>query len=311
MQLPSFSVRAGIFTLMLAITLVACDNQDPIELLPEDQAPAITLVSPSNNTLLREVGESFTVTFQLADNEALELLRITAEIYDQRDVLIGSSFLVRDMEVSGTNVVMDYTDQVPQGALPYYKVKYTAHAIDRKGEFSSAFFWVSVLPEPATPAPFEVRSYTGDSIFNDQANFGYAYNFTARQLYPLPGNFGSDLDYDIRENSNTARSGLYRPRLFSPNNEFFGQDSVFVITDETRFNYDAATYETIFNAFFSDPMPMPRTPELEVGDIVIVRLTKAPQPQFAVMKITEIFSDGAGILIGDKLFFDYKVTAKP
>lgn len=310
MKYPSLFRRLWVPGLILLISLYGCDNGEPIELLPEDQAPAITLVSPANNSLLREVDEPFTVTLQLADNEALTLLRFTAEIFDEDDQLIGSSFLVRDIEVNGTNLTLDVTEKVPQGALPYYKVKYTAHAIDSKGEFGSTFFWVSVLPEPATPAPYEIRTYTGDSIFNSEAAFGKGYNFTNRQLLPSPQFQGTDLDYDIREVSKTAKL-LYQPRLASPSNAFFGQDSVFVLTDESRFNYDAATYETIFNAFFSDPAPSAETRTLDIGDIVIVRLTKAPQPQFAVMKITGIKDDGAGINILDVMRFDYKVTALP
>ena len=310
MKLPSLFRQTRILAMIGLLAVIACDNQEVIDLLPEDQAPAITLISPANSSLLRRVDESFEVTVQLADNEELRLLRLTAEIFDERDVQIGNSFLVKDMEVTGKNVTIDITEKVPQGALPYYKVKYTVHAIDTKGDFSSAFFWVSVLPEPVNPAPYEVRTYTRDSIFNSEANFGKGFNFTNRELLPNPQRQGTDLDYDIREISKTARL-LYQPILASPSNAFFGQDSVFVITDESRFNYDAATYETIFNAFFSDPAPAPQTPALKIGDLVIVRLTKAPQPQFAVMKITGIKDHGAGVNIFDVLRFDYKVTALP
>ncbi len=309
MKLPSL-FRYSWFMALVILVVAGCDNQEPIDLLPEDQAPAITLVSPSNSNILKRVDEAFVVTVQVADNEELKLLRITAEIFDEREQQIGSSFLVRDVEVNGTNVLIDITEKVPQGALPYYKVKYTVHAIDSKGEFMSTFFWVSVLPEPVTPAPYEVRTYTRDSLFNSEAPFGKGFNFTSREFLPNQQRQGTDLDYDVIEVSGTAKL-QYKPRLSSPSNAFFGQDSVFVITNEARFNYDAATYETIFNAFFSDPNPAPETPELKVGDFVIVRLTKAPQPQFAVMKITSIKDDGAGVNIFDVLRFDYKVTALP
>ena len=296
---------------LVAVFQGGCQPDEEIELLPEDRSPAITLISPSNSSLLKEVDESFTVTVQLADNEALKLLRITAEIFDQQDQQIGTSFLVRDIEVSGTNVTLDLTEKVPQGALPFYKVKYTIHAIDSKGEFSSAFFWVSVLPQPADPAIYEVRSYTRDSIFNSEAPFSRGFNFTNREPLPNQVRQGTDLDYDIREISRTAKL-LYKPRLSSPSNDFFNQDSIFVITSASRFNYDAATYETIFNAFFSDPNPAVTTPELKVGDLVIVRLTKAPKPQFAVMNIRAIKDDGGGTFnIRDVVVFDYKVTALP
>ncbi len=311
MKLLNIPVRLLVLGLIGTLVLWSCNDEDPLTLLPVDQAPAITLISPANSSLLRELDEDFTVTVQVADNEALKLLRLTAEIYDQNDLQIGSSFLVRDIEVSGTNVILDITDKVPQGALPFYKVKYTCYVIDSKGEVSSAFFWVSVLPPPSEPPVFEIRSYTGDSIFNSEATFGRGFNFTNREILPNPTRQGSDLDYDILEVSKTARQ-LYRPRLSSPSNDFFDRDSIFVITNSTKFNFEEATYQTLFNAFYSDPAPFTITPALEVGDLVIVRLTKAPRPQFAVMRIIDIKDDGAGTFnVRDVLRFDYKVTAKP
>ena len=292
--------------LIMGLSVFSC-KEEPIDLLPEDLPPAITILSPSNNNLLREKSEPFTITLQLADNEALKLLRIAGEIYNQKDSLV-SEFTVPDMLVSGTNATVDYTDTVPDATEAYFKVKYTCYALDAKGDYASTFFWVSVLPDPTDPSPYVVLSYTGDSIRNDQQSMGFAFNFTAREGLPSATN-NNELDFDIAESSNSARL-VFKPQLISPNNTKAGQDSVFVMTNSSKFNFESATYETLFRAYFSDPAPYSKTPELKAGDYVIVRLTKSPQPQFAIMKINEVVNDGAGILINDRVKFDYKVTSQ-
>ncbi|MEL6675077.1 MAG: hypothetical protein AAFR61_22910 [Bacteroidota bacterium] len=303
----SSTISTGAIALLLVIGIFSC-KQETIDLLPPDEGPAITIVAPSNTNLLRQKSQPFTVTFQMADNEDLRLLRITGEVYNERDSLIGNNFQAPDVDVSGTTAMVDYTDVVPSTTKSYYKVKYTCYAIDSKGDFASTFFWVSVLPDPGEPSPFIVLEYENDSIFNNKHSGRYAFNFTARAQLPLSGS-GNELDFDIKENSGTAQL-IFKPRLISPNNQLLGQDSVFVFTDASRFNYEEATYTTLYEAFFSDPAPYAETPELQVGQYIIVRLTKAPQPQFAIMKINGILDDGAGIQIDDRIYFDYKVTSQ-
>ena len=124
---------------------------------------------------------------------------------------------------------------------------------------------------------------------------------------------GGQIDRDIEESSRTGNNlfppvpTAFAPKFASPNNQLLGQDSVFVLTNATRFNYEAATYTSLYQAFFSDALPARETPVLKVGDYVIVRLIKAPQPQFAIMRITEI-NDVVGV--ADYVRFDYKVTTQ-
>ncbi|MEL6842493.1 MAG: hypothetical protein AAFP02_04710 [Bacteroidota bacterium] len=301
--------RHLISPLLLAVLILgfsAC-KQEVEPPLPADQDPAISLLAPSSNTFLREAGEDFTLSLQLYDNEALKLLRVVGRVYSETDSVVGDDFIVTDIDIAGTNLNYDLSLTAPN--LPgYYKIRYSIYAIDSKGAEASAIVWLTVLPEPINPAPFQVLSYQGDFIFNRLLGIGYGFNFTNRETLPNPMN-QNPLELDISEVS--ASLGAWEPVLESPNNAFFGQDSVFVITDETRFNYNEATYETISQAFFSDPLPSPQTPPLKVGDIVVVRLTKAPQPQFAVMKVTELEFDGGGAgNPRDKLFFDYLVTSQ-
>jgi hypothetical protein len=304
----------GVALLSGLLLLPGCveDVSLPDDLIPADEGPAIAIVAPSNSRLLKRAGEQATFTFRLADKEGLQLFRAVPRIFDEKDSLIGDALPI-DFQVSGTSISFDFTLTAP--ALdPYFKVRYACYAIDTKGNSASAACWISILPDPSTPPPFELLSYTGDSIFNSRNNALFAFNFSARKR--LPTTPGQNLDtvrlqMDIAENSLSGQGGpdSWKPTLISPSNNFLGFDSVFVMTDASRFNYEAATYQTIYEAFFSDPAPSVQTPALKVGDYVIVRLIKTPRPQFAVMKITRLFYDGPGVAVKDYLRFDYKVTS--
>ncbi|TAE59526.1 MAG: hypothetical protein EAZ89_02430 [Bacteroidetes bacterium] len=310
----SLMVRhTAIVALLLASFFSACkpDAEVPDEVLPADEDPAITLLTPSNSQLLKRSGEQAVFTFRLADNEALKLFRAVPRIYNAEDSLIGDALPI-DFQISGENITYDFTVTVPS-LDPYYKIRYTCYVIDSKGASASTYCWVNVLPDPEDPPVYQVLSYTNDSIFNVRSNKEYGFNFNSRRR--IPATTGQNLDtlrlqMDIAENSFSGQGGAssWVPFLISPANQQLGLDSVFVITDASRFNYEDATYETIYQAFYSDPSPAVRTPVLKVGDYVIVRLIRSPRPQFAVMKITFLKSDGAGVNVRDYFKFDYKVT---
>ncbi|MEZ4776159.1 MAG: hypothetical protein R3D00_23500 [Bacteroidia bacterium] len=292
----------------VALIFSGC-NTDLEPLLPADQDPAITVLAPASNNLLLESGDVFTVTFRMADREALKVFRAIGTIYDQNDQIVGNDVILFEEDITGVNLTYDYVDDVP-AVNPYFKIRYTCYAVDSKGAYASAVFWVSVLPTPPDPSPFEVLTYQKDSIFNRKSNSQYGFNFTQRRQLPAAaGQTPNVLDLDIAENSNTGQ-GIWAPTITSPSNTLLGRDSVFVITNADRFNYEEATYQTISQAFYSDPAPYSTTPVLKAGDYVIVRLTKAPFPQFAVMRITKIKDDGAGVNVRDYVVFDYKVTSQ-
>lgn len=298
----------GFFMLIAVMFGTGCREEEPGDLLPSDMDPAITLLSPSNGSFLVQSGDPISVNFQLADNEALKIFRAVPEIYDQADSLLGDG-LPLDFDVAGTNT--QFTLNLNPTGPAFYKIKYNCYAIDSKGAFASTFFWVSLLPDPNDPPIYQVLTYTADTLVSSLADSAYAFNFTART--PLPVRPGESLDtlrlqMDIAEISGTGRFS-WEPVLTSPNNEALGLDSVFVLTEASRFNYESATYASIYEAYFSDPAPSTETRILAEGDYVIVRLTKAPAPQFAVMAVRALIDTGFGVL-GEKdlLVFDYKVT---
>lgn len=303
-------IKSVVLILSLSIgvfSFTACE-EDPVNPNPpEDQPPAIALISPENNNFLIEKTETFSVTLQLADNEALATFKVSGEIFDT-DAVSASTFNEPDQSISGTAQTITFSSTPPTGAEDYYRVKYTCTAVDAKGAEASTFFWVSVIPAPDPAAEFVVLEFEGDSVLNNLVPNRYAFNFTSREMLPTITS-NNPLDFDIAEVSGSGR-GIFAPQFESPNNILAGQDSVFVVTSAESFNYEEATHETISQAFFSDPAPFSKTPPLKVDDYVIVRLTKAPQPQFAVMRIKRLVDDGGGILIQDRVVFDYKVTSQ-
>ncbi len=292
--------------------LVSCETDPEESPIPVDLAPAITLIAPTTNNFLAREGEPVAVTFRLADNEALNAFRVVGRVFDQENNIVGTDF-IETAGINGTLLDTTYTYLVPTGFQPYYKIRFTVYVIDSKGASASSLFWVNILPEPDDPSPYKILTYTNRRMFSRLAPIAYAFNFTSRDSIPANNVPSGQIDRDIEESSMTGNDLFppipsdFAPKLISPNNQLLGQDSVFVITDAARFNYEEATYLSIYQAFFSDSQPAPETPVLQVGDYVIVRLIKAPQPQFAVMKITTVQDDPGKI---DFIRFDYKVTTE-
>lgn len=307
--------------LMVTLGLAGCRPEpEPVDLLPTDGAPGIAVIAPSSTRIFQQAGESGTVTLRLADNEEISLLRIIPEVYDQRDALVSVENPI-DIQVSGRTQDYDYAYTVPS-LDPFFKVRYRCYLIDLAGQSAETSFWISVMPGENEPPIYETLSYENDTLFNSLSGSYYAFNFSSRQALPMPGQDPDpiELQLDIREVS--TGQVFWEPQFTSPNNARRGNDSsVFVITSDDRFNFDAANYNTIFRAFNSDPAPSATAPPtnhpiaernkagLEVGDIVIVKLIQTPMPQFAVMRVKELVDDGPGVNVSDLLIFDYKITS--
>lgn len=288
----------------------ACENQvNPIDKpTPTDEDPAIAITSPTNPRFSGRVGVAKSVTLQMADNESLAKFTIDAS-YFLPDGSLDTMFQVSTEALSGKSYSNTFAFTIPN-LLPFSRAEYSFTVEDSKGATAQAKASASVLPEPGDPPPFKLLSYSGDSIMNQLGDSLFGFNFSSRQGYPRTTGQSVDsleLRMDIAEASGTGQ-GLWQPVLVSPNNDAVGIDSVFVITDSSRLNYQQATYNSIYEAFFSANLQMDKTPVLEEGMFVIIRLVKAPQPQFALMRITDVFNDGAGINVFDKVYFDYKVT---
>jgi len=326
----------GVFAvLMMLISACRPNTEESVVLIPDNEGPGIAVLSPGNTRLLRMPGDPASVTLKVLDNEELRLLRIVREIYDASDVLVEET-IPTDIDLTGTQVEYTYDFTVPN--LPaFYKVRYICYAIDAAGLSAETFFWVSIQPDPSDPPPFQILSYTNDTLYNgldtqtnpnpdDIPTNSWGFNFSSRKVLPGepfldPGPFLPQMDIAENSGSGVGQEG-WIPSFYSPNHQLTGDDTaIFVITDESRFNYEEANYNTIYQAFFSDAAPAPTAPPtnhpieskntfgVRIGDIVIVKLIKTPRPQFAVMRITDIVQEGFGVQLSDYVVFDYKVTS--
>ena len=93
MKYPKAFFKLLLCSVLTISLLNGCvENLGP--LIPADEDPAITLITPTSNNLSLEVGEEFNITFQMADNESLKVFRAIGRIYDQDDNVLGSDVIL-------------------------------------------------------------------------------------------------------------------------------------------------------------------------------------------------------------------------
>ncbi len=281
----------------------ACERTQFLPSLSDDDGPAITLTSPSTNSSLARPGEKISASIQAVDDLQLTIFRLNLKVLNESGNVVETSTPVQQ-EIATQSFSYSLNETVSDQAASYQLV-YTFEVIDSKGATASVDFSVGVLPPKEIP-PFRLLSFSDQRLNSKQANTGFALNFTSRSTYPPPTN--TPLNRDIEEDSPSNPNGTFSPQLTSPNNATAGQDSVFVMTDASSFNFDEASWLSLSQAYFSSSDFLNRTPTLSVGDLIIVRLTKAPATQFTMIKITEIV-DGAGTA-NDYMMFDYKVSSE-
>lgn len=275
---------------------------------PKDKAPAITLVSPTNNNILGLAGTYAAFYFRLDDNEALKVFRVTGQIFNQKDSLIGTEYLVQeDVAIQGKTSLQPLVMIIPATLLPGFKIRLSAYAIDTKGAYNKTIAWVNVVDDIplnlSGSVPIEYKDYTIYSKLSATHNNQSYFSFVG--INP-PVNMNS---VDVMETSSVAGTfsrilttgPIYAAPAYNPN--------VFVMTDAQHFNYDQLTYTTTYQAYYSNPQPKATTKPLEVGDIVIVRAyTQAPVTnRFVIMRVKEVNDDPTGD-DNDNIKFDYKYT---
>ncbi len=295
---------AFFFFLLLTLFFSACDREIDTRPIPEDLNPGIALEVPSRANFTRRVGEPVELTFRLTDNEALKIFRLAESLYDTDGNPVIVDAYSRDEAISGEVLVKNYIYSVPfdiagQLVRPYYKIVVAFYVIDSKGASAETKIEIDVLPRIGPPEPFPVREYKDNRMdhpnaFNGRDDFNFYNPATSPTV---------DLDKDIKI-VNELPGPLKDKSLISPNNALRGKDSVFVLIDPTRLNYETCTYTTIREAWYSgnpitDKIKMPK-----VGEYLIIRLAKGTKEQFAVMKPTEVSTNPSTGFIK----FDFKVT---
>jgi len=305
------SVRLLVFGLLVAACIAAC-KQDVRLIVPENEPPIITLDTVIS-AFQGKLGEQITVPVRTADNEGLHLFRVVARRTDSKGAILWKDSIIYELGLEGSGMNFNYTYTIPANHNIYDRVYFTLYALDLEGFWDSTFMNVTVVPERYVPnKDYPIQTYTDTILFRNgkvgsgQPNAKSFFNFAGRMYAPNVN------DQDIAD---TVRAKLtpptYNPILRSPNNGT--RDSIFVVTNPTVFNYTAATYTTIWQAFYSAAKPARHTPPLNVGDIVIMRLKLAnlADEMFAVLRVKDIKpgSTLGGVNGRDDYFvFDYKYT---
>lgn len=292
--------------LLLAVVMVllySCEDTGIDRPIPENSSPIISRIFPSPNTLQVRSGDSIRLDFIVADQEALQDVSLRVEVFDENDQFTGEVFTVLESNLFPlTSSRINYRDTI-KTFPPFTTLQYICTVRDNKEAKDSSSFFVSILSSDSSNSRFRTEYVSDKLLYHRQSGKDYSLNFTTQKMYPSSGS--NILEQDIAEASSINDDANLLAQLISPAALELGQDSIFTITDSTRFNFQEATYQTILEAKISDPSPSDQV-ILKAGNYIIVSLTKAPQPQFAVMRIKEVV-DQAGYQ-NDYIRFDYVVT---
>lgn len=301
-----FTLVLPLFALLAVLLFSACDRMIDTRPIPSDGDPGISLATPDRSNFLRTTNSAVDITLQLTDNEALKILRITESLFSNTgDTLLLDSYAM-DESIAGTVLLHPFSYPITTSVqgIPitdYYKIKVTFYVLDTKGASAETSIIIDIVPEPGGDPLFPIRGYFGNELIHPNTFSGNE-DFNFYNPLSSPTNV-LDMDIKIVDAAPGPLSGKY---LISPNNDARGTDSVFVITDSTRLNYEESTYTTLREAFYAganinDSVAMPA-----VGQLLIIRLSKGQFDQFAVMKPTEYGGGSGGN--PEYLRFDYRVT---
>lgn len=312
-------MKSKISFLAAALLFVAaCKDRERNELPPADSMPTIQRIAPSAPSTLALPGTEIQLVFQLADNERLARFSVeeknlaNVRYYDDKIVVNGvtrdtvlltgdvlSQTLLVDNAISGNSVRQSFKYVVPN-LPPMTRIELNFCVEDNKGQKNCTLFVITVDFQRTDELAqyFSMLSYQNDTIYNRLAagNWG-AFNLIARQRAT---NIAAQ---DIRET--TEITGEFDQALVSPNNQFA---AVMVVVRENEFNYDQATYSTMRQAYEAR-VKVQRTPKLQPGDIVLLRLTELNLNynnwnHIAAIRIKQVVTTQFDDF--DYLVFDYK-----
>ncbi|MEM6628259.1 MAG: hypothetical protein AAF694_01240 [Bacteroidota bacterium] len=283
--------------------LTGCHDDTLNNPLRDFEAPVIQLIDPDSTTLILSIGEQIEFSLEASDDLQLSFFRVFLSVQDPEGAELLPFTLLTERSLSERFERLSFTDVID--SFPSFsKLKYLFVVEDQRQASDSASVVITAVIEDPTSSPlYPVATYGLQTLWSGASDRFSAYNFTTQQGYLSTHN--NPLELDIQELSTGSE---FLAQLRSPNNERLDRDSIFVLLDSTKLNYAEADYEKIWGAYQSSTEQVDLTPRLKRGDLVIIRLTKAPSPQFALMQIG-LVQDLSGSE-NDFIEFEYKVSSR-
>ena len=296
-------VRLGLTYSLMLVTLGACHDDAIFNPLRDEEAPILQLISPDTSTLIAFRGDRVDFAFEAADDKGLTLFSASYQVSDPDGREILPQTLLSQSDLSRTLEQVDFSitiDSFPS----FSRIIYHFSVEDQTGKTDQLEVVITALQqdEPAI-VRYPTSTYSSRRLWSGASDSLSGYNFSTQQFFPTA--WSNPLSVDISE---ISLGDSLLAQFHSPNNDRLQKDSIFVHLSAAQINFEEADYSKIWNFYHSASAYHRESPPMEAGDLLIIRLTKAPFPQFALMRILAI-QDLPGV-DQDYLDFDYKVTSE-
>ncbi len=287
----------------IGVILVACHDDSINNPLRDSEAPVIQLISPDSSSLIARTGEVLDFRLEAADDKGLSLFQVDYQVHDPKGNVLLPLTQLEQIPLSETFESLQFSDEID--SFPSFShITYSFWVEDQRESRDQVDVVVTAIqPSPPSAVVYPTFTYTTRKLWSAASDSLSGYNFSTQQAFP--SEWANPLSIDIAELSTDE---TFTAQLSSPNNDRLNRDSIFVHLSPTQINFEEADYELIWSFYQSSTAITKQSPQLEEGDLLIVKLTKAPQPQFALMRILKV-QDLPGTT-QDYLEFDYKVSSE-
>ena len=296
-------MQRGLMYGLLFITIGACHDDSIFNPLRDEEAPILQLIRPDTSTLIAFRGETVEFSFEAADDKGLTLFSVSYRVVGPNGIEILPSTPLAQSDLSSTFEQVDFSTTID--SFPSFStLTYLFSVEDQTGKTDQLEIVITALlqDEPAI-VRYPTSIYSRRRLWSGASDSLSGYNFSTQQFYPSDWN--NPLSVDITE---TSSGDSFLPQLSSPNNNRLQKDSIFVHLSSSEINFEEADYSKMWGFYHSASLYHQESPALVEGDLLLIRLTKAPFPQFALMRILTI-QDSPGV-DQDYLEFDYKVSSE-
>lgn len=277
-----YSLVSQVVALVALLFFTACDpEKDDVKTDPPvDGNPQVTLLSPASGYALARKGETVSISFEIHDNELLNLWEATESWKSVSGVtyLAETPIAGQRAAISTTNSVRTIHYTVPNStALQVYTtINICGYATDNKGKRAQACFRINVIPDDNSSTNYSIQSYTNDTVWSITTGSDYAFDLINRRHgdntnMPIPNQY-------IREASvPPAIDFVFTSPIWG------NTDSVLVTTNASLFNFDELTYETMWEAYVTSNRIGRKTSALTAGDVIILKMPNLPH--FAAIRV--------------------------